>query len=143
MRINDWSADVCSSVLDGTALEAVGVLPDQAIGTRNTKAVAGNHVMLDLGHREYAMLAHLRRGRVAVEAGQQVAAGDELGRCGNRGHTSEPHLLLHLQAAPKFGAGYPNSVVSGKSVSVRLELDGRSYITKQNSKSQIYAHYIP
>src|SRR3546814_2633745 len=61
--------------------------------------------MLDLGHGEYAMLAHLRRGSVAVEAGQQVAAGDELGRCGNSGNTSEPHLHLHLQDAPKFGEG--------------------------------------
>src|SRR3546814_4096128 len=61
--------------------------------------------MLDLGHGEYAMLAHLRRGSVAVEAGQQVAAGDELGRCGNSGNTSEPPLHLHLQDAPKFGEG--------------------------------------
>src|SRR3546814_15367827 len=51
------------------------------------------------------MLAHLRRGSVAVEAGQQVAAGDELGRCGNSGNTSEPHLHLHLQDAPVFGEG--------------------------------------
>src|SRR3546814_15715803 len=74
-----------------TAPEGGDGLPAQAIGTRTTKAVAGNHGMLDLGHGEYAMLAHLRRGSVAVEAGQQVAAGDELGRCGNSGNTSEPH----------------------------------------------------
>src|SRR3546814_3320485 len=99
-----WNEKILAPA-DGTVLEAVDGLPDQAIGTRNTKAAAGNHVMLDLGHGEYAMLAHLRRGSVAVEAGQQVAAGDELGRCGNSGHTSEQHLHLHLQDAPKFGAG--------------------------------------
>ena len=89
----------------GTVLEVVGDLPDQAIGTRNPDAPAGNHVMLDLGDGEYALLAHLRQGSVVVEAGQQVAAGDELGRCGNSGNTSEPHLHFHLQDAPVFGEG--------------------------------------
>ncbi|MCE7033233.1 M23 family metallopeptidase, partial [Lysobacter sp. GX 14042] len=48
---------------------------------------------------------HLRQDSVAVEAGQQVAAGDELGRCGNSGNTSEPHLHFHLQDSPVFGEG--------------------------------------
>ena len=89
----------------GTVLEVVDGLPDQAIGTRNPDAIAGNHVMLDLGNGEYALLAHLRQGSVAVKTGQQVAAGDELGRCGNSGNTSEPHLHFHLQDAPQFGEG--------------------------------------
>ena len=90
---------------DGTVVEVVGDLPDQAIGTTNARQPAGNHVILDLGHGEYALLAHLRQGSVAVEAGQQVAAGDELGRCGNSGNTSEPHLHFHLQDSPVFGEG--------------------------------------
>src|SRR5690606_25137347 len=89
----------------GTVLEAVDGLPDQAIGSRDAEHIAGNHVMLDLGNGEYALLAHLRQGSVAVKAGQQVAAGDELGRCGNSGNTSEPHLHFHLQDAPVFGQG--------------------------------------
>ena len=51
------------------------------------------------------MLAHLRQGSVAVGQGQQVAAGDTLGRCGNSGNTSEPHLHFHLQDSPVFGQG--------------------------------------
>jgi len=90
----------------GTVLEAVDDLPDQAIGTRNPDAPAGNHVMLDLGNGEYALLAHLRQGSVTVEPGQRVAAGDELGRCGNSGNSSEPHLHFHLQDAPVFGEGH-------------------------------------
>jgi hypothetical protein len=99
-----WNQPILAPA-DAKVLEAVDGLPDQAIGTRNPEAVAGNHVMLDLGHGEYAMLAHMRQGSVAVKAGQQVAAGDELGRCGNSGNTSEPHLHFHLQDAPKFGEG--------------------------------------
>jgi len=90
---------------DGTVVEAVGDLPDQAIGTTNARQPAGNHVMLDLGHGEYALLGHLRQGSIAVEAGQQVAAGEEIGRCGNSGNTSEPHLHFHLQDSPVFGEG--------------------------------------
>jgi murein DD-endopeptidase MepM/ murein hydrolase activator NlpD len=40
-----------------------------------------------------------------VKAGQRVVAGQELGRCGNSGNTSEPHLHFHLQDAPEFGQG--------------------------------------
>src|SRR3546814_18581675 len=43
-----WNEKILAPA-DGTALEAVDGLPDQAIGTRNTKAVAGNHAMFDLG----------------------------------------------------------------------------------------------
>ena len=99
-----WNEPILAPA-DATVLEAVDGLPDQAIGTRNTEAIAGNHVMLDLGKGEYAMLAHLRQGSVAVKTGQQVTAGEELGRCGNSGNTSEPHLHFHLQDAPRFGEG--------------------------------------
>ena len=90
---------------DGRVIEVVGDLPDQPIGTTDTAHPAGNHVMLDLGSGEYAVLAHLRQGSVAVGQGQQVAAGDILGRCGNSGNTSEPHLHFHLQDSPVFGQG--------------------------------------
>ncbi|GAA3931026.1 M23 family metallopeptidase [Luteimonas lutimaris] len=89
----------------GTVLEAVDGLPDQAIGSRDTSHIAGNHVMLDLGNGEYALLAHMRQGSVVVKAGDKVNPGDELGRCGNSGNTSEPHLHFHLQDAPVFGQG--------------------------------------
>jgi hypothetical protein len=99
-----WNEPILAPA-DATVLEAVDGLPDQAIGTRNTEAIAGNHVMLDLGTGEYAMLAHLRRGSVSVDTGQRVTAGEEIGRCGNSGNTSEPHLHFHLQDAPRFGEG--------------------------------------
>lgn len=90
---------------DGRVIAVVDDHPDQAIGTTNAAAPAGNHVMLDLGHGEYALIAHLRQGSVRVEQDAQVAAGDVLGRCGNSGNTSEPHVHFHLQDAPVFGQG--------------------------------------
>ena len=88
-----------------TVLASIDGVPDQAIGTTNPAQYAGNHVILDLGHGEYAMLAHLRQGSVRVKPGDRVAPGDELGRCGNSGNTSEPHLHFQLQDAPQLGQG--------------------------------------
>ena len=70
----------------------------------NRRNPAGNHVVLDLGNGEFALLAHLQRGSLRVRTGQRVRAGDLLGLCGNSGNSSEPHLHLHVQdRAPLFG----------------------------------------
>ena len=90
---------------DGEVVSMVDGLPDQKIGTTNARQPAGNHVMLDLGAGEYALLAHFRQGSVRVSPGQRVATGEELGRCGNSGNTTEPHLHFHLQDSPVFGEG--------------------------------------
>jgi murein DD-endopeptidase MepM/ murein hydrolase activator NlpD len=89
----------------GTVAGAADGLPDQKPGQRDPGHPPGNHVVLDLGNGEYALLAHLRQGSVKVKAGDKVKTGDELGRCGNSGNTSEPHLHFHLQDAPSFGNG--------------------------------------
>lgn len=108
----------------GRVVDAVDGLPDQAIGTTNAAQPDGNHVMLDLGHDEYALLAHFRQGSVRVKAGDLVEAGTELGRCGNSGNTSEPHLHFHLQNHPRFGEGdglpafFRDYVADGKRVPV-------------------------
>ncbi|WP_031470946.1 M23 family metallopeptidase [Sciscionella sediminilitoris] len=58
-------------------------------------ALAGNHVLLEYAGAVLA-LCHLRHGSVQVRAGQRVRAGDPLGRCGNSGNSTEPHV--HVQA---------------------------------------------
>ena len=94
---------------DATVAAIADGLPDQAIGQTDVHNAAGNHVVLDLGHGEYAFLAHLKRGSVTVKVGDEVSQGQELGRCGNSGNTSEPHLHFHLQTTPVLhqGEGLP------------------------------------
>ncbi len=59
-------------------------------------AVAGNHVVLQLADGgAFVLLAHLRAGSVAVSPGRAVAEGEVLGRCGNSGNSTQPHV--HLQ----------------------------------------------
>lgn len=61
-------------------------------------AIAGNHVVLELGPRgPFVALVHLRRGTVRVAVGDAVAVGDPLGECGNSGNSTQPHV--HVQAS--------------------------------------------
>jgi len=73
----------------------------------------GNYVILDLGDSCYAALVHLQRGSVTVRPGDEVHRYDVIGRCGNSGHSSEPHL--HLQVMdhpwPLVAAGLPFTFV--------------------------------
>lgn len=58
-------------------------------------ALAGNHVMVRSSGGIVA-LCHLQRGSAQVRPGQKVQIGQEIGRCGNSGNSTEPHL--HVQA---------------------------------------------
>jgi murein DD-endopeptidase MepM/ murein hydrolase activator NlpD len=80
-------------------------VPDNTPGVMNPAQVAGNHVWLDFGNGEFALLAHFKQGSVLVKSGQQVTAGEQLGLCGNSGNSSEAHLHFHLQTTPDFGKG--------------------------------------
>lgn len=60
-------------------------------------ALAGNHVVLALdAPAVFVVLAHLRRGSVAVRPGERVTTGALVGRCGNSGNSTQPHV--HVQA---------------------------------------------
>ena len=56
----------------------------------------GNHVVVDAGDGSHAVLAHLRRGSVAVRRGDRVEAGQQVAECGNSGNSSEPHVHVQL-----------------------------------------------
>lgn len=76
---------------------------------------AGNHVVVEVGAGEYALFAHLRAGTVAVAEGDVITAGEVIGRTGNSGNSSEPHLHFHLQDLPTFEPG------TGTGIPVRFE----------------------
>lgn len=84
-------------------------IEDNAPGKMNPTHALGNFVILDHDNGEFSIFAHLEKGSVAVKAGQRVERGQPLGRCGNSGNTSEPHIHYHLQtsATPFEGEGLP------------------------------------
>jgi hypothetical protein len=81
------------------------LLADNPPGIMDAANPAGNHLILDLGNDEYALLAHLKANSISVEKGDDVEPGQQIGECGNSGNTSEPHLHFHLQDHPEYGDG--------------------------------------
>lgn len=74
------------------------MLAQPEIRGRDFRPLAGNYVMI-LGEGGVAFYAHLRHGSVAVRVGQKVAEGDVIGRVGNSGNTTMPHLHFHVMDA--------------------------------------------
>ncbi|MGA9719268.1 MAG: M23 family metallopeptidase [Acidobacteriaceae bacterium] len=101
----DYGADVLA-VADGTVVSTLNTLEDQVPGKMPDPAtitlanVDGNHVVLDLGGGVFAFYAHMRKGSVTVAPGQRVKRGQVLGKVGNTGNTSAPHLHFHLMEGP-------------------------------------------
>ncbi|QLK25902.1 M23 family metallopeptidase [Natrinema zhouii] len=71
--------------------------------------IRGNYVVIQHAPDEYSCLAHLVPGSATVEAGDRVARGQRIGRCGHSGNSSEPHLHFQVQDHPDFelAAGLP------------------------------------
>ena len=64
---------------------------------RGLTAILGNHVIIQVTCSPYYVgLVHLQRGSVQVSPGERLRAGDQIGRCGNSGNSTQPHL--HIQA---------------------------------------------
>lgn len=87
---------------DGIVVEAIDGVRDNTPPSMNPYCLVGNCVVIQHRPNEVSVLAHLQRGSVAVKAGESVKRGQLLGKCGNSGNSSEPHLHYHLQDSPIF-----------------------------------------
>lgn len=99
---------------DGVVAELSTGNPDSHIDGENTpccdgKDIRGNYVLIKHAEREYSLLAHLMPNSINVCVGQKIKRREVIGRCGNSGNTSEPHLHFHLQDGRSFytSAGLP------------------------------------
>jgi murein DD-endopeptidase MepM/ murein hydrolase activator NlpD len=66
---------------------------------------AGNHVLLEIAPNVYAAYGHLQPGSLTVKVGDVVKAGAVLGKLGNSGNSTAPHLHFGLLDQPDFAAG--------------------------------------
>ncbi|MBL3558930.1 MULTISPECIES: M23 family metallopeptidase [Marinobacter] len=88
-----WNAPVtapCAGEVTNVAASA----PDQNPPRSDPDNPAGNYVAIYCGNVTVVM-AHMRQGSVSLKAGDKVVPGDLVGRVGNSGNTSEPHLHMH------------------------------------------------
>jgi hypothetical protein len=95
---------------DGTVYATSDGDPDMPIGVLGGGTDAGgNQVVLEVAPDEFLFLCHMQPGSITVKKGDRVTAGQVLGRVGNSGNTSEPHIHIHLQHGPEpdFAEGIP------------------------------------
>jgi murein DD-endopeptidase MepM/ murein hydrolase activator NlpD len=74
--------------------------PDGPIGQRRFVRAFGNYVVLEVATREFLFIAHLQPRSIRVSPGDRVSVGNMIGRAGNSGNSSEPHVHIHLQDRP-------------------------------------------
>jgi hypothetical protein len=86
----------------GTVVAAVGDRPDVMPGHVIEEIAPGNYVLIQVAEGAYLFVAHMQQGSVRVQVGDSVQVGEEIGRVGNSGRTSEPHIHIHLQDSPTF-----------------------------------------
>jgi hypothetical protein len=80
----------------GVVAQIEDQLPDQKPPQTDRRHPAGNFARLECGEAD-VLLAHLMYSSLTVRSGQWVQTGQLIGRVGNSGLSTEPHLHLHAQ----------------------------------------------
>jgi murein DD-endopeptidase MepM/ murein hydrolase activator NlpD len=90
------------AVADGTVVSAVDGRPDAPAGvvtpTLTIPELPGNYVVLKIAPRRYAFYGHMEPGSISVKVGERVRRGEQIGRLGNSGSTTAPHLHFGVMA---------------------------------------------
>ncbi len=92
---------------EGEVLEVVRDLPDLTPPERDGDNPAGNYVLVRCPGGD-VYLAHMQSGSARVAPGDDVTRRTPIGRVGNSGNTTEPHLHVHAETdrpAGRFSGG--------------------------------------
>jgi hypothetical protein len=103
----------------GVVANAVDGVRDGSPPWEDRASPAGNHVVISCEGVK-VVLAHLMHGSLAVARGEHVGIGQVIGRVGNSGRTSQPHLHLHAARG-----GSATGILDGEGVPIMV--DGRFY----------------
>jgi len=112
-----WGRDVLAPAA-GTVVLALDGIVENVPGVRGR--AGGNGVVIDHGFGEFSSLWHFVPGSVRVRVGDRVEVGQPLGRVGNSGRSTAPHIHFHVSKR------LPNGREIGLPVEfVDLYVDGR------------------
>lgn len=84
----------------GKVIKVVNDIPDNTPGQFNEQYPEGNMVMIEHEHGEISLIAHFKQHSIVVQEGDIVENGQMLGKTGNSGYSSEPHI--HFQVNKKL-----------------------------------------
>lgn len=73
-----------------------------ANGNIDDETIAGNYIMIDHLNGEFSLMAHFKKGTIIVSIGDIVTKGQEVGKAGNSGNSTGPHLHYHIQNSPNY-----------------------------------------
>ncbi len=95
------------------------------------KDFRGNFLIIKHEDNEYSFMAHFIPGSFEVKEGDFVKRGQVIGKCGNSGHSTEPHLHFHIQDSSNFyrGRGIP---VKFSNLKINDEEKKDSYIKRED-----------
>ena len=101
-----FGADVVA-VADGSVAAVFDGMPEQkpampATGLRGPRDYSGNHVSLQISPGVWAVYAHLQPASITVKTGDDVKKGQVIGKLGNSGNSSGPHLHFQLSDGPEI-----------------------------------------
>lgn len=88
----------------GTVTQVIDGIADNRVGEMNARDNWGNAVVIQHGLGLYTAYAHLQPRSTRIKVGDVVAAGAEIGRCGNSGRSPAPHLHFQAQTGPTLGS---------------------------------------
>lgn len=91
------------SPCDGRILDVDKGYKDFNPPNRGEGHPAGNHVVIECGKAQVT-IAHMKENSIVVDSLATVKIGDIIGKVGNTGNTSEPHLHIHAEVE---GRGIP------------------------------------
>ena len=93
-----WEAPLYAPV-QGTVVIASDTMEDSdgANMVSNQEDAVGNTVVIETEEGLFVVFAHLRQGSVTVSEGEPVTVGDPIGKVGNSGNTTVPHLHFQIQ----------------------------------------------
>jgi murein DD-endopeptidase MepM/ murein hydrolase activator NlpD len=81
---------------DGVVVRVANGFRDLPPYAKAPPAHGGNFVIIQHAPAVYTEMVHLKAGSVRVAVGDAVHRGDVIGRCGNSGNATTPHLHLGL-----------------------------------------------
>ena len=127
----DYTQDIGAPILAvaaGRVVSVVNDVPNNEPDAEPASDAPANLVQIDHGNGLQSVYAHMDQGGVAVTAGQYVVRGQYLGRSGNSGYTTGPHLHYEIvdAASRSVSTGF---VESTRPDGISEEGDG---VTSQN-----------